>query len=400
MKIGVDIRSLMERQYSGVAEYTLNLLNSILKLDQKNRYFLFYNSLKKISLPEFKQKNVKLCGFRYPNKLFNLGLKLSNKYQLDKILGGVDFFWLPNPQFVNLSDKCKKVITFHDLSFERFPEFFSFKRKRWHEIINPKKLAKEFDKIIAVSESTKRDLAEFYKIKEDKITVIHSGISEKFYINEGDNCNYRLQNDGEKKDNSTEGDISQCRLQERERVKEKYNLPDRFILSLGTLEPRKNIVGLVDAFNQIKSQVKLIIAGGRGWLYGDIYEAAGKSFKKGYIKFLGYIDDQDRLALYSLAELFVFPSFYEGFGFPVLEAMACGCPVITSANSSLPEITNGAAILINPYNVGELAAAIDQVLLSDELKNKLKEKGREQAGLFNWMDAAEKTLKVLTDLDF
>ena len=394
MKIGVDIRSLMERQYSGVAEYALNLLNAILELDKKNRYFLFYNSLKKINLPEFKQKNVKIVGFKYPNKFFNLGLKLSNQWQLDKMLGGVDVFWLPNPQFANLSDKCKKVVTFHDLSFERFPEFFSFKRRRWHEIINPKKLAEDFDKIIAVSQSTKNDLVEFYKVNENKISIIHSGINEKFFTNniEGDNCNCRLPSgDGVL---PTEGDNHDCRLQERERVKAKYNLPDRFILSLGTLEPRKNIVGLVDAFNQIKSQTKLIIAGGRGWLYGDIYEAAGSSPKKGSIKFLGYVDEADKPALYSLAELFIFPTFYEGFGFPVLEAMACGCPVITSANSSLPEITGGAAILINSYNVGELAQAIDQVLLSNELKNKLRKKGREQAKKFKWEETARETLEV------
>ncbi|MFH1225997.1 MAG: glycosyltransferase family 1 protein [bacterium] len=373
MKIGVDIRSLMEQQYSGVAEYTLNLLRALLEIDKKNQYLFFYNSLRKVSLPEFKQKNVKLCGFRYPNKLFNLGLKISDRWQLDKMLGGVDVFWLPNPQFANLSDKCQKVITFHDLSFERFPEFFSFKRRRWHELVNFKKLARQASRIIAVSESTKRDLMEFYKINPPaggKINVIHSGLNDLF--------NQEI--------------IS------KEKVKERYNLPDRFILYLSTLEPRKNVIGLIDAFNLIKSQTKLILAGGEGWLYGDIYRAVANSPKKGYIKFLGYVADEDRPALYSLAELFVFPSFYEGFGFPVLEAMACGTPVITSANSSLPEISGGAAILINPYNVGELASAIDQVLLSDELKNRLKEKGREQARKFRWDETARETLAVFENI--
>ncbi|MFH1173248.1 MAG: glycosyltransferase family 1 protein [bacterium] len=372
MRIGVDIRSLMERQYSGVAEYTLNLLNALLALDSQNKYYLFYNSLKPVVLPEFKQKNVKLCGFKYPNKLFNLGLKLTDKFQIDKMLGKVDVFWLPNQQFINLSSKCKKVITFHDLSFERYPEFFSFKRKRWHEVINPRKLAKTFDRLIAVSNSTKLDLMEFYQVKEEKIKVIHSGLNEMFN--------------------------KEAAETEKARVKEKYNLPDRFILYLGTLEPRKNVIALIDAFNSIKSQTKLIIAGGKGWLYGDIYRAANNSHKKGSIKFLGYVADSDRPALYSLAELFVFPSFCEGFGFPPLEAMAMGTPIITSANSSLPEITGDGALLINPYNINELAQTIDQVLLSDELKNRLREKGREQAKKFTWQETARQTLEVFNNL--
>lgn len=372
MHIGVDIRSLMERQYSGVAEYTLNLLNALLALDQENKYYLFYNSLKDVELPQFKGKNVKLCGFKYPNKLFNLGLKLWDKWQVDQMIGGVDVFWLPNQQFINLSNKCHKVITFHDLSFERYPEFFSFKRKRWHEVINPKKLAKSFNHLIAVSKSTKNDLMDFYGIKDEKISVIHSGLNEIFSQEISD--------------------------EKKNRVKDKYNLPDRFIMYLGTLEPRKNVIGLIEAFNRIKSQTKLIIAGGKGWLYKDIYKAANHSPKKGSIKFLGYVEDKDRPALYSLAELFVFPSYCEGFGFPVLEAMASGTPVITSASSSLPEITNNTAILTNPYNLNELAQVMDQVLLSEELKNSLREKGRDWAKKFSWQEAANKTLEVFKNL--
>jgi len=154
-------------------------------------------------------------------------------------------------------------------------------------------------------------------------------------------------------------------------------------------------VGLIEAFSQVRSQVKLIIAGGRGWLWREIEQAAVNSPKRAYLKFIGYVEPVDKPALYNLAELLVWPSFYEGFGFPPLEAMACGTPVITSANSSLPEVTGGAAILINPYNLKEISTAIDQVLVSNELKQELRERGIKQARKFTWQKCAEQTLAVL-----
>jgi len=377
MIIGIDIRCLSQERHTGVEEYTINLLKSLLKLDQDNKYKLFYNSHKTKSpaiLGQFlKYNNVKLFKFQYPNKILNSSFRFLRKPKIDQMIGGVDIFFTPNIIFSSVGN-CKKVITFHDLSFERYPEFFSKKRKLWHNAVNPKMLANESDKIIVVSESTKQDLIELYGIHHDKIKVIYSGIESKF-----------------------SPVTDQKKLKE---VKKKYNLPENFILYLGTLEPRKNIEGLIFAFDRLKNihNLSLVIAGEEGWLYGNIYKAASSAKAKRNIQFAGFIDPKDKPALYSLAKLFVYPSFWEGFGFPPLEAMACGTPVITSHVSSLPEVVGEAGLLVDPYNINELSEAIYQVLTDENLRNNLKLKGVQRAKKFSWQKAAEETLKVFKSL--
>ena len=179
MKIGIDIRPLMEKPYFGVGEYTFHLLDNLFKIDQKNEYFLFYNSLKSVTenLPKWDYPHVKFIGFRWPNKFFNLSQKFFHLPKVDKLIkGGIDVFFLPNQHFISLSSDCYKVITVHDLTFEQFPEFFTFKRRLWHKLVNLKKLTQEFDKIISVSQSTADDLVNLYGLKRDKIVVIHSGL--------------------------------------------------------------------------------------------------------------------------------------------------------------------------------------------------------------------------------
>ena len=369
MKIGIDIRTLMESQYSGVSEYTLNLLTEIFRQDQKNQYKLFYNSGHDISarMPKFDFPNVEIVASRYPNKLFNNILQRIFQWpKIDQKLG-VDLFFVPNIGFISLSDKCKKIITIHDLSFLRYGEFFSWKRRLWHKLINVKKIVRSFDYIIAVSENTKRDLIELCGIPEEKIKVIYSGIGKEFKI------------------------ISK---EENNQVKSKYNLPDKFILFLGTIEPRKNIGGLIRAYSQFRndnpemSDVNLVLVGGRGWKFKNIFREYENSKYKSDIIWLDYIDSTDKPAVYNLASLFVYPSFYEGFGFPPLEAMACGVPVISSNSSSLPEIINNAGILITPNNVSELATAIESVLKNGKLGKTLISRGIENVNRFSWEECA------------
>ena len=369
MKIGIDIRTLMESQYSGVSEYTLNLLTEIFRQDQKNQYKLFYNSGRDISarMPKFDFPNVEIVASRYPNKLFNNILQRIFQWpKIDQKLG-VDLFFVPNIGFISLSDKCKKIITIHDLSFLRYGEFFSWKRRLWHKLIDVKKIVRSFDCIIAVSENTKRDLIESCGISEEKIKVIYSGIGKEFKI------------------------ISK---EENNQVKTKYNLPDKFILFLGTIEPRKNIGGLIRAYSQFRndnpemSDVNLVLVGGRGWKFKNIFREYENSKYKSDIIWLDYIDATDKPAVYNLASLFVYPSFYEGFGFPPLEAMACGVPVISSNSSSLPEIVADAGILITPNNISELATAIETVLKNEDLRKTLISRGLENVKRFSWEECA------------
>lgn len=377
MKIGIDIRPLMEKEYSGVSEYTLNLVKAILAQDRENEYKLFYNSGRDISgrMPEFKNENAEIASTHYPNKIFNYLLQKTLRYpEIDKMLG-VDIFWLPNPNFISLSRKAKKILTIHDLSWLRCPNFFSLRRNLWHYIINIKKLIRESDKIIAVSENTKNDIMDLTGVSGSKVEVIYSGIDEELRV--------IGKND-----------------QSLKEVKKKYNLADKFILFLGTQEPRKNIVGLIKAYNEFRKnsaggkEVELVIAGGKGWKERGVLGEWKKSKYQEDIKFLNYIPRQDKVYLYNLASVFVYPSFYEGFGFPPLEAMACGLPTITAFSSSLPEVAGEVSLLVDPYKTGEIAQAIERVLSDDNLKNDLIERGREKASEFSWQKAVGKYIDI------
>ncbi|MBI3671389.1 glycosyltransferase family 4 protein [Candidatus Azambacteria bacterium] len=372
MNIGFDLRTIAQGKQTGVEEYALNILREISK-SREDDFLLFYNAFFKIGIEKdiLNKDNVFLKDFNVPNKLLDLFV-FFNIPKLDKLVGGADVFFSPHFLSAPVSKDAKKVVTFHDLSFLHYPEFFSFKKKYWHFTQDPKKQAKEADRIIAISESTKSDLVNFYNIPDEKISVVYSGVDESFRpIPKSD--------------------------QNLERVKKKYNLPENFILYLGTIEPRKNILGIIEAFEKVreKRKVNLVIAGTFGWLFSDIIKRAENSRFKDDIVFTGFVDQADKVYLYNLAEVFVYPSFFEGFGFPPLEAMACGVPIITSNCSSLPEVVGDAGIMIDPYKPSEIAEAIDLVLESGALRSALRERGIEQSKKFSWEDAGKKTLSIL-----
>lgn len=373
----------MEGQKTGIGEYAYNLLNELFEIDRQNEYYLFYNSHKDIeqNIPKYNYINVHYCKFTHPNKLLNLSLKFFKYPKIDQLIYKqqkvkIDLFILPNINFYAFSKGVKTILTIHDLSFKRFPEFFSLKRRLWHWIINPKKLCQKANQIIAVSRSTKRDLADLYKIDEEKIQVIHSGISPI---------------------------IKKQEKLAMESIKSKYNLPDKFILFLGTIEPRKNVIGVIKAFEGVKkiardfSDLKdchLVIVGPRGWKNRGIFKAIETSKFKNQIKYLGYIPIEEKSAFYSLADVFIYPSFYEGFGFPPLEAIKCETPVITSYNSSLAEVAGDYSILVNPYDIREIKQAILQIFQSAEIGKTLIKKGREINDKFNWQKTANEVLEL------
>ena len=418
MNIGIDIRSLLEEKRSGVGEYAFRLLDAIFSIDpvrspinhnglvfkkiseaeerisngvdKENNYFLFYNSFKDADkfIPEEWKKlsKVHLVAFRYPNKIFNFSLKFFNWPKVDKLLVEsrqspvkLDLFFLPNINFIALSPEIKKVITVHDLSFERFPYFFSFKRRLWHFFINPKKLIKNCDKIVAISENTKKDLMDLYRAKEEKIKVIYSGAIQ-------------------------EAEIAKNHF-EKEELRKKYNLPDKFILFVGTIEPRKNIEGLIRAFEILKSEkgeavkdCELVVVGQYGWLYKKILERAKKSPYGREIRFINYVSEKDKFYFYQLAKIFVYISFYEGFGFPPLEAAASGTPVVTSSVSAIPEVMGNAAVMVDPNNPKEVAEAIYQCLTDNNLRERMREKEKKQVAEFTWEKCAREVVDLLKKL--
>lgn len=389
MNIGIDIRPLMHPVRTGVGEYTYELLNAIFELDKTNQYFLFYNSQKNISknLPKWNGDNIHYTHTAWPNKVFNVCIKLFGWPKLDKIIikkcklkienSQLDWFYSPNLNFTSLSKNTKHLITIHDLSFEFFPEFYTKKRQLWHKIINYKKQCQKATKIIVPSENTKRDLVDKYKIPAEKIQIIYPGLSSVF----------------------KNLDIENVRRQQMQ-IKKKYFLPENFMLFLGTIEPRKNIVGIIKSFEKIypllPADYSLVIAGTPGWKNKKIYAAAHQSAVREQIKFIGYIAPEDKPALYASTNLFVYPSFYEGFGFPVLEAMAMGIPVITSDRSSLPELASQASTLVNPNKINEITQAMKEILTNTAQRSNQIKNGLSVVTKFSWDRAAREWLSQLS----
>jgi len=402
MTIGIDIRVLARGTRTGIEEYVLNLLPRLLPLDRSIKYKLFYNAFKKVKLDYswLKLPNVELKEFNIPNRILDFFSQIFKWPKIDRFLGEIDIFFSPHFLPASLSKQCKRVITFHDLSFVHHPQFFSFSRKLWHFLTFPKKQAKKADKIFTDSQSTKDDLVKIYGINPAKINVVYLGVKNDFRPLKKNATCFR-------------------------RTRKIYGLPENFILYFGTIEPRKNLISVIRAFENLKEKLskphletvwrgfegevigkkksifndlKLVIAGAKGWLYRDILNKVNNSKFKNDIIFTGMIEDKDKPYLYNLADVFVYPSFFEGFGFPPLEAMACGVPTIVSNTSSLPEVVENGAIMIDPYNIDELALAIKEILEDKNLRENLIRNGIKQAKKFNWEKTAEEVLKALKEL--
>lgn len=360
MKIGIDI-SQLAFPGSGSAVYTENLVKNLLK-SQENEYVLFFSSLRQPAPRDLKSKN-----FKFPPLLLE---QLWNRFHvlpIEKLIGKIDVFhtsdWLEPPAH------CPKVTTIHDLIIYKYPE--TFQRRGGHDIVAnlKRKLAwvkKESTLIISVSESTKQDIIEILKIPAERIRVIHEACNTEF----------------------TEKSIDFT-----ERIKKKYGIKGDYLLAVGTIEPRKNLKRVIEAFKIVQSAKRkaqsLVIAGKFGW--GEDIKSSKNQDSVNQIKLLGYVPDKDLPALYSGAQVFVYPSLYEGFGLPILEAMASGCPVVTSNVSSMPEIAGEGAVLVDPEKVEDIARGIQEAL---ENREELIEKGKARAQEFSWEKTARETLKV------
>jgi len=264
--------------------------------------------------------------------------------------------------------QARTILTVHDLTFMRLPECAEAGLRAYLDKVVPRSIQRA-DLVLADSQSTKKDLIELLGVSPDKIEVVYAGVERRFRPMEGEMALHR--------------------------VKKRYGLNFPFILSLGTLEPRKNFTRLIEAYALMRDRgLKLVIAGGKGWLYDEIFAKVEELGLEDKIIFPGFVADGDLPALYNLAELFVFPSLYEGFGLPPLEAMACGTPVVTSDRPSLPEVVGGAGLMVEATHDQELARAMERVLTDENLRREMREKGLRQAAKFTWEAAAEKLLDV------
>ncbi len=363
MKIAIDLRSLSSGSISGVENYTVGLLDSLLAADKKNEYILFYNSFAKNVKDEFRFINSKAINKHWPNKVLNAALKLK-LVTLEKFTGKIDWLFLPNLNQFNTSSKTKVAITVHDLSPVITPEFYDLRRRIWHKLLNYKQAFLRANLIFAVSEYTKTDLMRLFNVPENKIVVVYPGINNK----------------------PGSSDL------ELKKIRNDLGLPGNYILFLSTVEPRKNLDNLIKAFEQIHLGIHLVIVGKKGWKYKAIFNQIKKSVKSDKIKYIGYVSEQEKSQIIKLAQTVVYPSFYEGFGFVPLEAMGLGVPVVASSVTSIPEVVQDAALLINPYSSAEITKALESILENQILRASLIEKGKKRSQEFDWKKSAEKII--------
>lgn len=379
MKIAFDGQPLLNANKTGIAYYEDGLVKGMLKYYPENEYQL------------------DVFTFRHKDRIEQLQKEYSHKLVLKKCVWLWDrifrvftfLIYIPYACFFSgereITHFCnyvipfgvrgKKVVTIHDLAFREYPQTIRTRTMMMLKM-NLRKTLKRADAIAVDSAFTKSELVKYYNVQKGKIYVVPCGIDKEKY---------------EKK-------------RSVKPVKEKFGIDGEYFLYLGTLEPRKNIVRLIKAYDEFRKENEkdilpdLVIAGGKGWMYEEIYEMVNKKHLEKWIIFTDYVSEEEKIALMQGALAFCFPSLYEGFGLPPMEAMACGTPVITSCTSSLDEVAGEAALKVNPESVQQIASALTKMHREEDVRQKLIEKGRKQAAKYTWENASDALYKVFENV--
>ncbi len=380
MKIAFDAQVLIKGEKTGIGWYAENILMRMpgLKEDtyQLNLFTLGYT------------KEQLSNAFKYAD----LGYRINKCVWFHDVLYRMmwNFFSVPYSLFFRKSDditfffnyvippgvKGKKLVIVHDMAYKAYPETV---RKRTRRLLNIalKKSCKRADHIITISQFSKNEIVKYLNIPEEKISILPCGVDSTLYHQ-----------------NYTDEHIH--------RVRSKYKIQEEYFLYLGTLEPRKNIVRLIKAYAKLIENVpnypKLVLAGRKGWMYDGIFEMVKSLNLMDDIIFTGYVEAVDTPLLIKGAIAFLFPSIYEGFGMPPLEAMACGTPVLTSNLSSLPEVVGDAGILVDPFSVEEIRDGMEILVADKELRKNLSNRGLERSKLFNWNYSVERLNEIFHEL--
>lgn len=377
MKIAIELQPCLKNR-SGVGVYTYELSKRLQAYEQIELQGDVFNFLERNDLKQdlmgidFNKETCKLFPYGVYRRIWHyLPIKYNQLFKREAQLTHFFNFIVP-PRI-----QGKVMNTIYDLTFEFYPETMDkrnlrrIKRDLVYSLERP-------DKIITISEATKQDMIQHLRVDPSKIEVIYCGVDFKHF--------------NEARNNS-------------QSVREKYQLPDQYILYIGTLEPRKNIETLIEAFKRFKiegdkstAEIKLVLAGKKGWLYEGIFKKIQELGLEDDVVDLGYIDEIDKPALYQMAQCFVFPSIYEGFGIPVIEAMAAGTPVITTNVSSLPEVAGEAGLLVDPKDTIAIAESMYQLTTNEAKKQELIQKGYTQAQKFSWETSAEKLYRIYKEL--
>jgi glycosyltransferase involved in cell wall biosynthesis len=374
MHICLDVSPTIQK-HAGLGRYTGEVARVLAESGQVE-LALFYNRQDEAELPDY-LAHLPCRTVNMGNKPWRMAVLLSQmtRWPMDKAFGAVEIFHAANHLLAHFS-RARTVFTLHDLIFLRYPEYH-LPYNRWYLTLAIPRYLRAADVIITPSAHSKADVIEFYGLPESKIKVIYEAPAPTF------------------KPQTDPAALA--------RVRQKYALPQRFILHVGTIEPRKNLTRLLEAFQPLvadRPDLKLVLIGKKGWLYESFFERLKALGLVEAVIFPGYIDEADLPACYQLAELFIFPSLYEGFGLPPLEAMACGTPVISSNSSSLPEVIGDAGLLIPPTDTAALSAAMDQLLDNADLRADLTQRGLAQAQKFSWRKAADELIAVYQSLPY
>ncbi len=368
MFIGIDYTAAA-RQRAGIGRYTRELITALLALESAHQYVIFAatGGLEPGTWNPQPSPNVHLRTIPLTDEwLARLWHRLRLPIPVEVVTGPLDIFYSPDFVLPPTRRVTRTLLTVHDLSFMHYPETFVPPLRRYLERVVPRSIARA-DLVLADSAHTRSDIISLFGAPPDKVQVLYSGVHPRF--------------------------CPEPEPGERERLRDRYNIGDQpYVLSVGTIQPRKNYVRLIQAFAHLPTctlraaNLQLLIGGGKGWLYQDIFAEAEKHGNR--VRLLGFVDDADLPALYRNAALFAFPSLYEGFGLPVLEAMACGAPVVCSNGSSLPEVAGDAALLVDPHDTDALAQAMARALEDADLRQKMIACGFAQAARFTWEQAA------------
>ncbi|WP_434309598.1 glycosyltransferase family 4 protein [Hominifimenecus sp. rT4P-3] len=381
MKIAFESQLLMEAEKTGIGWVADGILRELKSLDTKDQLQLNYFKLRNHSAgrPPGIEEYVNL-GFQDVCARFSFSL-----YKMMWNIFPIPYSWFFGKDsdvtfffnyYIPPGVKGKRVTIFHDMAYKVFPETVRSRTKMMLEA-NMVKACKRADAILTVSEFTKQEVIKYLNVDPKKITVMPLGIRrERFH------CGY------------SEEQVAAA--------KEKYHLPSDYLLYLGTLEPRKNIVRLIEAYGSLKQKRSdippLILVGRKGWLYDSIFEKIQALHLEDCVWSTGYADSQDVPLLLKGAMAFVFPSVYEGFGMPPLEAMACGTPVLTSNVSSMPEVAGDCAVLVDPFSVESIEEGLQKLIDDPEFRQELSRKGIQRAETFTWTRTANIVLDVFQRL--
>jgi glycosyltransferase involved in cell wall biosynthesis len=366
LHIAIDAHSV-GAQLAGNESYAVNLIEALAEIDQTNLYTLYVTKPAAIDRFANRWPNFKVKQTLPHTPLVRIPLTLSAELRRHPV--DVLHVQFTAPPFA----PCPVVTTIHDLSFEHLPETFK-RRSRAQLRLTVRRTARKAALILTLSEFSRRDIIETYAVEPERVIVTPAAAPTHF---------------------KPIADKTELK-----KIRERYGIGANYLLSLGSIQPRKNLTRLIEAFLWLRTSrpasrlPQLVIAGKRGWLDDEVFRAAQRDGPNESVKFIGYVPEEDLPALYSGAMCFVYPSYFEGFGLPVLEAMQCGAPVIAGNQTSLPEVAGDAALLFDPFDTKALGEAIARVIDHPDYRAELRARGLKRAAEFSWIATARLTLKA------